>query len=397
MAALAIIPARGGSKGIPRKNLAPLCGKPLIAWCIEAALASESIERVVVSTDDEEIALVAERFGATAVRRPVEISGDLSSSEAALLHCLEHLEATENYSPELVAFLQCTSPLMTADDIDGTVNTLRQSDADSALTVTDFHYYLWRQSATGESVGVNHDARERLMRQQRESEYLETGSVYVMKTVGFLEAKHRFFGKTVCYQTPAERCWEIDEPIDMEIAEVLMRRRLREEKALAIPGSLRTLVLDFDGVFTDNRVLTLQDGSEAVSCDRSDGLAISLLQQAGVEVLVLSSEKNSVVAARCRKLKIECIHGIEDKWPRLEKWLTGHGVDPRDVAYVGNDVNDLVCLQKVGCGIVPIDAYEDVRRVAHVILSAKGGRGAIREVAELITKSLGENQRAEAA
>jgi YrbI family 3-deoxy-D-manno-octulosonate 8-phosphate phosphatase len=391
MTALAIIPARGGSKGIPRKNAIPLCGKPLVAWSIEAARQATRVDRVVVSTDDPEIAGIARQWGAEAVIRPAEISGDTASSEAALLDCIDQIERREASVPELVVFLQCTSPLTSAEDIDATVETLLASEADSALAVTDFHYFLWREGASGAAEGVNHDLSVRLLRQEQLPNYLESGAIYVMRTAGFRAARHRFFGKTVFHVMPRERCWEIDEPVDLEVAEVLLRRQGKRLRADQIPASLAALVLDFDGVFTDNRALILQDGTEAVTCDRSDGLAISLLRQTGIDILVLSGETNAVVAARCRKLGIECRSGIREKWPVLQNWLTERGIEPRDVAYVGNEINDLECLQQVGCGIVPRDAYRQVRSAARIVLSAAGGHGAIRELAELILQRLGEH------
>ena len=197
--ALAIIPARGGSKGIPRKNVLPVAGKPLLAWTVEAARAARRVDRVVVSTDDPEIADVARRRGADVVDRPAEISGDSATSESALLHALDHLRATEGYEPDLVAFLQCTSPLTAPGDIDGTIDALIRDGADTALAVVPFHYFLWR----GDGAGINHDKRERKLRQEREPQFLESGAVYVMKVAGFRAAKHRFFGRTALYEMPA--------------------------------------------------------------------------------------------------------------------------------------------------------------------------------------------------
>jgi CMP-N-acetylneuraminic acid synthetase len=219
---LAIIPARGGSKGIPRKNVASLCGRPLIGWTIEAALQSETVTRVVVSTDDAEIDIAANRFGAEVIERPDELSGDHASSEAALLHVLETLWVREQYMPQLVVFLQCTSPLTAAEDIDGAVQQLQSDEADTAVAVVPFHFFLWKQNGDS-GTGINHDhTSRRLLRQEREPEYLETGAVYVMRTSGLLKHKSRFFGQTSLYVMPAERRWEIDEPIDLRLAELLM-------------------------------------------------------------------------------------------------------------------------------------------------------------------------------
>ncbi|HAM70151.1 MAG TPA: acylneuraminate cytidylyltransferase, partial [Verrucomicrobiales bacterium] len=130
---LAIIPARGGSKGIPGKNIRPVAGKPLVAWSIEHARQAPSISRVVVSTDDDAIAEVSRAHGAEVIRRPAAISGDTASSESALVHALEHLKETEAYDPELVVFLQATSPMRRAGEVQAAIDTLRREGADSLL------------------------------------------------------------------------------------------------------------------------------------------------------------------------------------------------------------------------------------------------------------------------
>lgn len=385
---LAIIPARGGSKGIPRKNVKLLAGKPLIVWTVETALAARFVDRVIVSTDDPEIGGLAEQRGAEVIWRPAEISGDSASSESALLHTLEYLLQTEGHEPDLVVFLQCTSPLTLPEDIDGTVQALLDENADSALAVTPFHYFLWRRDEKGDAVGINHDKRVRLLRQEREPHFLEAGAVYVMRAQGFKEAKHRFFGKTAMHVMPPERCLEIDEPVDFRVAEVLLRERQKQRNSDALPDAVSALVLDFDGVFTDNRVIVLQDGREAVLCNRSDGWGLTQLKRLGLPILVLSTEENPVVQARCDKLGITCIHGVQDKLPALVAWLSESRIDPPQVVYVGNDVNDLACLQAVGCGVAVSDAHPQAQAAARIILSTPGGRGAIRELAELIAQRL---------
>ena len=213
--ALTIIPARGGSKGIPRKNLWRIDGKPLICWSIEAAQAAELVGPIVVSTDDAEIAEVSRAAGAEVVMRPAAISGDAASSEDALLHALENLDAL----PDLTVFLQCTSPLTHGGDIDACIRTLIETEADSAFTATESHHFIWKNKAN--ATGVNHDGAERRRRQDLEPEYGENGAVYVMRTRGFLQSRHRFFGKTVISEMPATRSWEIDSPEDIQIVQVL--------------------------------------------------------------------------------------------------------------------------------------------------------------------------------
>ena len=243
---LALIPARGGSKGIPRKNVLALAGKPLVAYSIEAAQQSRYVTRVVVSTDDPEIGDVAKGYGAEVVWRPAEISGDTASSESALLHALNHLEQVEGYEPDLLVFLQCTSPLTLPEDIDGTVEVLLAQGADSALAVTPFHYFLWKSDRNGDATGINHDKGIRLRRQDQEPQFLETGAVYVMRAHGFQETKHRFFGKTGLYVMAPERCLEIDEPEDLRVAEVLLLQQGRQRILQKIPDTVGALILDFD-------------------------------------------------------------------------------------------------------------------------------------------------------
>lgn len=222
---LAIIPGRGGSKGIPGKNIRLLAGKPLIVHTISAAFQAQSVTRIMVSTDHPEIAAVARNAGAEISHRPAEISGDNASSEAALLDVLYQLEKSENYRPDITVFLQCTSPLTTHEDIDGTVAALLSESADSAFSAVQFNHFLWRVASGGGVEGINHDKRFRPLRQNREPQFLENGGVYVFRTESFLQSKHRFCGKTAMYLTSPERCLEIDEPYDFELAEIALARR----------------------------------------------------------------------------------------------------------------------------------------------------------------------------
>jgi YrbI family 3-deoxy-D-manno-octulosonate 8-phosphate phosphatase len=388
MDCLAVIPARGGSKGIPRKNIRSLMGKPLIAYNIEQAKLARLVNRVVVSTDDPEIGAISHQYGAEVIWRPAEISGDTASSESALLHTLEHLRQSEGYQPDLLAFLQCTSPLTLAQDIDGTIQSMLDAQADTALAVIPFHYFIWKTDGSSEAIGVNHDKRVRPLRQERPPQYLETGAVYVMRVPGFLQAQHRFFGKTALYEMPAERRLEIDDPVDFQVAETLMRSQAEQRKFAQMPESIAALVLDFDGVFTNNKVIVFQDGHEAVVCDRSDGWGIGKLKKTGLPILILSTEPNPIVRARADKLGLPCLQNIQDKWSALTVWLEERGIDPGQVVYVGNDANDLECMTRVGCPVAPADAYPEALAAAHIILEHRGGDGAIREVCDLILKHL---------
>jgi YrbI family 3-deoxy-D-manno-octulosonate 8-phosphate phosphatase len=380
---IAIIPARGGSKGIPGKNLMPLAGKPLIVHTIEAALEAKNIDQVYVSTDDEAIGRVAMEAGAKVIQRQGELASDTATSESALIHALQWIEENENFLPEHFAFLQCTSPLTLTADIDGTLQLLIDNKADSAFAACLFHHFLWEKTEEG-SRGINHHHSKRLRRQDKKPQFLEAGSVYAMQTQGFLQAKHRFFGRITMHEIPASRVFEIDELQDLIIAETLMNQLIRQEKQKKLPKPVKALVLDFDGVFTDNKVIVFQDGTEAVICDRGDGMGIEMLKKKGIPVWVISKEQNPVLTARCKKLNIPCYHGIENKWSTLKTQLAEQNIDHAQVVYLGNDINDIECMQKVGCGVAPADAQSEVLQIADVVLENKGGDGAIRELGELV-------------
>lgn len=168
---------------------------------------------------------------------------------------------------------------------------------------------------------------------------------------------------------------------------------LRPSAANKLLRSIRLVVFDFDGVFTDNRVLVSQDGTEHVLCTRADGIGLDALRRANVPALVLSTETNPVVTERTTKLRLECIQGCDDKWPVLSSLLRERGIDPRDVVFVGNDVNDLECLRNVGVPVCVADAYPEVRRVAKLVASKKGGQGAVREICDLIVKARASRER----
>ncbi|MGJ8642786.1 MAG: cytidylyltransferase domain-containing protein [Luteolibacter sp.] len=384
MNSICIIPARGGSKGHPRKNVLPLCGRPLIAWNILAALEACGEGNVYVSTDDAEIAAIGEKYGARIVWRPAELSVDQASSESALIHALEKITNERSGLPEFFLFMQCTSPLTAAKDLSAVCNALQSGGADSVFSATSSHRFLWKRDPENSATGINHDSTVRLRRQDMDPEYAENGAIYGMRTQGFLDSKHRFFGKTLIHVMPEQRSWEIDSPTDFKIAEVLLREQLKLKLTHLLPTTISAVVFDFDGVMTDNRVHTGQDGGETVACDRSDGLGLAALRKAGIRLQVLSTEVNSVVSARCNKLNIPCIHGVEDKASRLKQWLADEKIDSANVIYVGNDRNDSGCLELVGCPVVVADAYPEAMQRALIVLERKGGQGAVRELCDMI-------------
>ncbi|MEU0814754.1 N-acylneuraminate cytidylyltransferase [Streptomyces mirabilis] len=385
---LAVIPARGGSKGVPAKNLLPVGGVPLVARAVRECRATRLVTDVVVSTDDQAIAAAAREAGAEVVLRPAAIAGDTATSEAAVLHALDAHEALHGSAVDVVLLVQCTSPFITREDIDGVAGAVVENGADTALTVANFHGFIWRDAADESAEGgngVNHDKSFRPRRQDRPQDLLETGAAYAMDAAGLREHQHRFFGRTELVRTDPARVLEIDDPHDLARA-----RALAPLFDANRPGSLPTaedidaVVLDFDGTQTDDRVLIDSDGREFVSVHRGDGLGIAALRKSGLTMLILSTEQNPVVAARARKLKIPVLHGIDRKDLALKQWCEEQGIAPERVLYVGNDVNDLPCFALVGWPVAVASAHDVVRGAARAVTTVPGGDGAIREIASWI-------------
>ena len=221
------------------------------------------------------------------------------------------------------------------------------------------------------------------MRQQLRDEFEEAGAVYALRVPAFLRAGHRFPGRTAVYEIPPDRSLEIDDEPDFAVAETLLRRRLQRDKAAALPRRVEAVVMDFDGVLTDNRVHVGEGGAEAVTCHRGDGWAMARLRRQGVHLLVLTGEANAVVRRRTEKLGVECIV-TDEKLPVLQAWLRRRRIGPEATVYVGNDVPDVPCMAWAGCGVAPADAWPEARAAARIVLDTPGGRGCIRELAQLL-------------
>jgi YrbI family 3-deoxy-D-manno-octulosonate 8-phosphate phosphatase len=379
---IGIVPARGGSKGIPGKNLQRVGGISLVGRAVLSLVEVVGEAGTFVSTDDPEIAFQARTHGAGVIDRPTEISGDSASSEIAVLHALDVL-AEQGRHPEVLVMLQCTSPFIEPKEVSSAIDLVSSGKFDSVLSATRWHAFLWRHDTSGAAIGVNHDERaQRQRRQDMEPEFRETGAFYVMRTDGLRRTKSRFFGRIGIVETNMPP-YEIDVPEDLVVARAL---------AAGIPAPpsaslthIKALIMDFDGVHTDDRVLVLPDGTEAVTCSRRDGMGLEMLRKAGIRLLILSKERNPIVHRRAEKLGIPCLNAIDDKETALDTWLREHGLTWREIAFIGNDINDVPCMRRAGISFCPADGHESAKNAASgSVLSLNGGNGAIREACDSI-------------
>ena len=376
---VAIIPARGGSKGVPRKNVLPVGGVPLVARAVAAARAAQRVDLVVVSTDDAEIARVAEDAGALVIDRPAEIAGATASSESALLHTLDAL-ASRGIPVATVVFLQATSPFIDARGIDEAVAMVHGGGYDAAFSAFETYGFLWRRDADASAAAINHDAAHRPRRQDRDPHYLETGAFYAFDAAGFRRSQHRFFGRVGIVEVPELSAVEIDDHAQLALARAIAP--LVDDAAE--PIDVDAVVTDFDGVHTDDTALIDAHGDERVRVSRSDGMGVARLRRAGIPVLILSTETHPVVGARAAKLQVEVLQSIDDKAAAIRRWASARGIPLSRIAYLGNDVNDIPAMEIVGWPIAVADARPEVTAIARRVLSRRGGEGAVRELAELV-------------
>ncbi|HET58876.1 MAG TPA: acylneuraminate cytidylyltransferase [Chloroflexi bacterium] len=396
---LAIIPARGGSKGLPGKNVHDFAGFPLIAYSIAAAKQAKTVTRTIVSTDDDEIAAVAQEWGAEVpFRRPAEISQDRSLDIDTFLHALRWLEEHENYRPDLVVQLRPTSPIRPPDLIDNAVmRMLDYPQAESLRGVVPAGqnpFKMWlidENDPFMQPLNLVEGMPEpyNAPRQSLPQAYWQTGHIDVIRPHVILD-KHQMSGSPILsYQIDPAYTVDIDNLETLLQAEqvvwdahIPMVHPVNPRRSF--PEKVSLLVLDFDGTMTDDRVWVSEDGKEMVAANRGDGMGIQLVKQSGVDVIVISKEKNPVVSARCQKLKLPVVQGIDDKPAVLQQYLTQHSIPAAQVVYLGNDINDIPCFPMVAYAAVVADANKKARQAADRILQHKGGHGAVRELCEMI-------------
>lgn len=395
---LAIIPARGGSKGIPGKNILEFAGYPLIAYSIAAGLQAEKVTRVIVSTDDLEIAEVARSFGAEVpFMRPAKLAQDDTLDLPVFQHALTWLDENEDYHPDLVVQLRPTSPVRPVGLVDQAVGLLLDNpNADSVRGVVPAGqnpYKMWRINKDGgmqplltlEGVEEPYNSP----RQQLPPVYWQTGHIDVIRPEVILEGGS-MSGEVILpvYIDPAFTV-DIDNKLDWARYEWLVRER---DLNMIHPGGrprpwpedVKLVVFDFDGVMTDDRVWVDKDGVERVAANRGDGMGIELLLEAGFKSVIISTESNPVVATRAKKLGLPYFQGIGDKASTLRAYLESEHILGEETIYVGNDVNDLPCFPIVACAVAVADAHPAVMQEADQVLTRCGGRGAVREICDIL-------------
>lgn len=381
MKKVAIIPLRAGSKGIPGKNKKKLLGRPLFSWTLGEAIFS-NLDKIYIFTDDENIIdFVKKEYTWTnkveIMVRSQESATDTASTEMGMKEFTERI----NYDFDILCLLQATSPLTSREDINNCLDKIIKENYDSALTVVNTMRFIWNEN--GES--INYDFNNRPRRQDFKGLLVENGAVYTTTKEQFLESGIRIGRKVAVVKMPEDTLTEIDEKEDWVIMEKLLENRLNKFKK----GSkkIKLLVLDVDGVFTNGCVAT--SGEKEISKEFSliDGMGLEILREEGINVAVMTSENSEIVKNRMNKLKISKTYlGVRDKYSFLEKIMLENNLSRNEIAYIGDDINDLSNICSVKWGIVPQNAVLENKLKADLVLNSFGGNGAIREAVNFIVK-----------
>lgn len=377
MKQIGFLPLRKNSKGIPNKNKRKMVGRPLFTWVLGEAIASD-LDEIYVYTDDQIIIdFIAQEYHwttkVTALMRSEESATDTASTESAMLEFCARID----YNFDVFCLLQATSPFTKKDDINACLDKL-DGNFDSALTVVNTHRFLWNENGTP----INYDPLNRPRRQDFSGLLIENGAVYTVAKEAFKKHKNRLGDTIAMVKMPEDSLLEIDSESDWIAVEQLLINR---QKTLKESKKITHLVLDVDGVFTDGTITYTKDGEHTKGFDIRDGMGLEILREFGVEVMVMTSEHSELVAKRMEKLKIEHVFlGVKDKFSLLHKIAKEKNIVLSNIAYVGDDVNDLANICSVGWSFAPHNAVALIKEHADVVLSANSGNGAIREACQFI-------------
>ena len=370
-----IIPVRGGSKGIPRKNLKTVNGISLVERSLRVALKSK-VDQIIVSTDDKEISDVAIKYGATLHNRSSENSGDIASTESVILEVVEKYQINWP-SDSAVGFIQATSPFVSTKTINECFDLAEKGY--SSFSAKSFHGFTWEK--LDKWVPVQHPPEFRPRRQDLNEKVVETGAIYCFPLKQFKEKKYRFCSEPKPVMVNSITGIEIDDISELELANLLATQFELIDvdfKNFRLPKIIFT---DFDGCLTDDKVKVNILRKESVKANRKDGLAVKRLEKLGIKVVIATSETNEVVEIRAKKMKVEALRGLMNKQKSISNYLEKNSLNWEDTWYVGNDVNDLEAMQKVALSLCPLDASTEVFKIADVVLSKRGGEGVLAEIA----------------
>lgn len=381
---IAFIPVRGGSKSIPLKNIKKVAEKPLVYWVLKAAANCEYIDRIYVSTDSDIIKDTVEKMDMKKVHvisRSKESASDIASTESAML------EFAESYEFDNIVLIQATSPLLQTKDLDGGFQLFQSENTNSVLSVVRQKRFIWDEDEDGFAVPQNYDFYNRPRRQDFAGYYVENGAFYITSKKSLLESRNRISGKIRFYEMEETTYFEIDEPNDFIIIEQQLLQRLKESQKKLIP-QIKMFLTDCDGCLTDGGMYYSENGDELKRFNTLDGMGFKMLKEQGIITGIITGEDRKLNQRRAEKMQVDVIKmGVTDKMATVFSLCKEYGIDLANVAYVGDDINDLEVVKMVGFGCSVRNGNSEVKNNSKYITALTGGHGAVREVIDLILKN----------
>lgn len=379
---IAFIPARGGSKSIPLKNIKEIAGKPLLYWVTKAAQDCPMIEEIYISTDMDYIEETALSFGFSklkVVKRSAESSTDTAPTEIAVF------EFVKDYYFKNMILIQATSPLLTSDDLLRGIKRFQYLKCDSLLSLVRQKRFLW-EDFSGVAKPLNYNLKQRPMRQKFKGQLVENGAFYIFSREGFLKHKCRLFGKIGWVEMNESTYFEIDEPEDFIIVEQLLLNRFKRKEVKS--KAIKLFVIDVDGTLTDGGMYYSNRGEELKKFNTRDGKGIELLREKGVKIVFLTSEATHIVNKRAEKLKIDfVIQDCKEKLTAIKDIARKLSISLENIAFIGDDINDTELLSNVGLSATPKDGCEENKKIVDYISPFCGGAGCVRDFAEYVLKN----------
>lgn len=386
---VAFIPVRGGSKSIPLKNIKLICGKPLVYWTVRAACGCKYIDKVYVATDSDKIRETVEGFKtgigadifkkAVVIDRSAESASDTASTEFAML------EFAGKYEFDNIVLVQATSPLLQFADLDRGFEEFGKPGTDSVMSFVRQKRFNWAYTAEGNVDPTNYDVFHRPRRQEFDGYLVENGAFYITSKADLIKSQNRVSGSIRAVEMNEDTFFEIDEPSDWVIIEALMKKN-----GIAAPREIpeiKMFLTDCDGCLTDGGMYYSEHGDELKKFNTRDGMGFTLLRSQGIITGIITSESVDLNRRRAEKLKLDIMEaGCKDKIGAIKRLCEKYSIALENVAYIGDDINDIEAIKMVGYGCCPADAMPEVKTVADYVTAAKGGEGVIREIVEKIER-----------
>lgn len=383
---IAFIPVRGGSKSIPLKNIKPLCGKPLVCWNIEALEACSEVDEIVVATDSDDIWKTVESRNYNKIhlyRRSAENACDTASTESVMLEYIKYANLPQN---DIFMLVQATSPLTESVHFSDALRKYATGEYDSMLTCVRNYRFYWNEDGSS----MNYDYMNRPRRQNFSGMLMENGAFYINTIKNILSNGNRLGGKIGIYEMPEYTATEIDEPDDWMILERLMHKYKSEFVNQKKPN-IKLFITDIDGTLTDGGMYYSENGDELKKFNTRDGMGIQMLREAGIKTAIITSEDRKLNQRRAEKLKIDYLRQGKVNVGKVvvaEEIANEMGITMEEVAYIGDDVNCVELLSRVGYAACPADACEKVKSISGIaIMTHNGGEGCVREFVDYLIKN----------